>query len=230
MLEHHFNTGTLAVADRNTQFERRYDLPSRVLPGVRALDRAEAHEELVRRAARGLGVADLTALSEYFYLKKDAVRAAIARLTAAGELEPVTVAGLPQQHWLWHEARRPRSLHAQALVSPFDSLVFERRRLEGLFGAHYRIEIYTPAAQRRYGYYVYLFVLGDAIAARVDLKADRSTGVLLAQAAWLEPDQDAVRTARALADELCLMAGWLGLGGVRVVGPGTLAPELARSL
>ena len=231
VLEYLFDIGEVAVAGRNSSFERRYDRAERVLPAhVRAepeLDHASAHDVLVGRAARALGVADLEALSAYFYLKKDAVRAAIGRLVARGELEPVHVAGLEAQHWLWHEARRPRSWHAAALVSPFDSLAFERGRLAGLFGTHYRIEIYVPPAERRYGYYVYLFFLGDAPAARVDLKADRGRGVLRVRAAWLEPHADAQGTARALAPELQAMAGWLGLGEVAVDPVGTLAATLA---
>ncbi|MFZ2749605.1 MAG: crosslink repair DNA glycosylase YcaQ family protein, partial [Propioniciclava sp.] len=107
------------------------------------------------------------------------------------------------------------------------SLAFERGRLAGLFGTHYRIEIYVPPAERRYGYYVYLFFLGDAPAARVDLKADRGRGVLRVRAAWLEPHADAQETARALAPELQAMAGWLGLGEVAVDPVGTLAATLA---
>lgn len=160
VLEHLFDTGELSVAGRNTSFERRYDRTDRVLGMSTAeLDEQEAHDALVRRAAGALGVADLDALSAYFYLRKDATRAAIIRLEVSGELEPVTVAGLAAPHWLWHQARRPRSWHAQALVSPFDSLAFERGRLERLFGTRYRIEIYVPPAQRSHGYYVYLILL-----------------------------------------------------------------------
>lgn len=234
VLEHLFNTGELSVAGRNTAFERRYDLAHRVLPAAvmdePALTRAEGYDVLVGRAARALGVADLDALSAYFYLSKEGTLAAIARLQAAGLLEPVTVAGLDAPHWLWHEARRPRTWHACALVSPFDSLSFERGRLERLFGTRYRIEIYVPAAKREFGYYVYLFFLGDAPAARVDLKADRARGVLLVRSAWLEPHAAAEPTARALASELRAMAGWLGLADVVVEPVGTLAATLAASV
>ena len=251
VLEHMFNTGEVSVAGRNAQFERRYDLTDRVLPPAVLATPDPSEEEsrdlLVARAARALGVADLTALSEYFYQRKDTTAAAIARLVARGELEPVEVAGVPGQHWLWHEARLPRSLHAQALVAPFDSSVFERQRLEKLFGTRYRIEIYVPEAKREYGYYVYLFWYGDRPAARVDLKADRATGVLRVQSAWLEEwvttagastgsatgvgsatgSGATTEVAGALASELHLMAGWLGLTDVAVAPRGTLAAALA---
>lgn len=234
VLEHLFDSGRLSVADRNSQFERRYDLADRVVPAavLAATDPtdADAHDMLVRRAARALGVADLSALATYFYLKKAPVVASVARLVATGELEPVTVTGLTAPYWLWHEAARPRTIRTQALVSPFDTLVFDRNRVVDLFGTHYRIEIYVPQAQRRYGHYVYLFVCDEAIAARVDLKADRAAGVLLVQSAWLEEGQRADAVAPRLAAELHAMAQWLGLGAVRLTGAGTLAALLGAVL
>ena len=236
VLEHLFNVGTLSVAGRNPTFERRYDLTERVLPpAVLATpdpSDADARDILVARAARALGVADLTALAEYFYLGQASALAAVGRLQARGLLEPVEVVGVPGRHWLWHEARLPRSLHAQALVSPFDSSVFERKRLEKLFGTYFRIEIYVPEPQRQYGYYVYLFWFGDRPAARVDLKADRAAGVLRVQSAWLEDwaGDRAGDVAGALASELRLMAGWLGLSEVAVAPRGTLAARLAPAV
>lgn len=230
VLERHFNTGVLGVASRNAAFERRYDLIERVVPPAilarGALDADGARLAMVRRAARAMGVADLASLATYFYLQRDGVQQAVAALEASGELVPASVAGLPQPFWLWHEARRPRTLAARGLVSPFDTLVFDRTRLEQVFGTEYRIEIYVPAAKRRYGYYVYLFVHGDRIAARVDLKADRAGGVLQVQSAWLEDGCQPDATAAALASELHLMAGWLGLTDVAVLDRGTLAAEL----
>lgn len=231
VLEYLFGAGELSVAHRNTAFERCYDLTEQVLPAsvldAEPLGPQEAHDVLVGRAARALGVADAEALGAYFFLNRADARASIARLEASGALQPVQVEGLSAPHWLWHEARKPRHGHAQALVSPFDSLVFERGRLERLFGTRYRIEIYVPAAKREFGYYVYLFFFGDAPAARVDLKADRAHGVLRVRSAWVEPGSDAPATARALAAELHAMAGWLGLKEVAVEPLGSLAAVLA---
>lgn len=233
ILEDLFDCGTVAVASRNSQFERRYDLAERVLPG-RVLEVADPSNEasydvLIGRAARALGVADLGALTSYFYLKKAAGLASVRRLEASGLLRPVEVDGLGE-HWLWHEAAVPRTITTQALVSPFDSLVFDRQRVLDLFGVHYRIEVYTPAAKRQHGYYVYLFVCDDAIAARVDLKADRGRGVLVVQASWVEGGQQPDAVAPRLAEELRAMASWLGLTEVAVTSVGTLAPKLARHL
>lgn len=234
LLEYLFDSGRVAVAGRTPQFERRYALAEDVLPAA-VLARPEpgpdqAHDVLVRRAARALGVADLAALASYFYLKRAPVADAVRRLEASGELEPVEVAGLDRPHWRWSGAAVPRSLRTQALVSPFDSLVFDRQRVLDLFGVHYRIEVYTPAADRRFGYYVYLFVCDDAIAARVDLKADRPRGVLLVRSAWVEEGARPDAVAPRLAAELRALASWLGLPEVAAAPAGTLGERLARAL
>ncbi len=234
VLEYLFDSGRVGVAGRTAQFERRYALAEHVLPAhvlaQDALSPDESHDALVRRAAQALGVADLGALATYFYLGRAPVAAAVGRLEAAGELERVGVTGLPGPFWRWSTAAVPRTLHGQALVSPFDSLVFDRRRLLDLFGVHYRIEVYTPAAQRRYGYYVYLFVCDAAIVARVDLKADRTRGVLLVRSAWNEEGALPDAVAPRLAGELVALASWQGLAGIEVAPVGTLATALARAL
>lgn len=233
VLEFLFDSGTVSVANRNPAFERRYDLAERVVPAAVLaqpdLSDEDSIDTLVSRSATALGVADLKALSDYFYLPTVAVRESIGRLTASGVLEPVAVAGLSQQFWLTDGARRPRRLDGQALIAPFDTLVHHRPRVLQLFGVHYRIGIYTPAAQRDYGYYVYLFLADDELVARVDLKADRALGVLQVQSAWLEEAAEARRAevASRLRDELRLMADWLGLEAMLVTDRGTLARDLA---
>jgi uncharacterized protein YcaQ len=108
-------------------------------------------------------------------------------------------------------------VHVEALVSPFDSLVWHRPRTEALFGVRYRLEIYTPAPQRIHGYYVLPFVFGDTIVARADLKADRAAGILrVPQLTW-EPGVPP-EAGEALERELDDLAGWLGLADV--AGPG----------
>ena len=231
-LEWLFMCGRVSSAGRNAQFERRYDLTERVVPPQlwgSAPDPDEARVELVRRAAAALGVATLGCLADYFRMGLPDARRAVAALVDSGELLPTPVRGWDRPTYLWHEARMPRKTRVDALVSPFDSLVFERRRLLELFGVDFRIEIYTPAAKRRYGYYVYLFVMDEAVAARVDLKADRTRGVLLVRASWLEPGCGEAETAARLAGKLREFASWLGLTDVRVEPVGTLHAALARA-
>jgi hypothetical protein len=115
------------------------------------------------------------------------------------------------------------------LLAPFDPLIWERSRAERLFGFHYRIGIYTPVEKRVHGYYVLPFLLGERVAARVDLKADRQAGILRVQSAWEEPDAPP-NTAERLAAELRLMARWLGLGAVQAEPRGDLHLRLGAAL
>ncbi|SEQ71378.1 hypothetical protein SAMN05421756_105150 [Microlunatus flavus] len=238
VLEWLFYLGEVSSAYRNSQFERVYDLPDRVLPAeVRARPTPSEEESvrgLVRRAALALGVATEPALRDYFRTRPAATQQAVAELVESGELRPVQVGDQVRPWYLWHEARLPRRVHARAVLSPFDSLVFERARLEALFDFAYRIEIYVPEPKRAYGYYVYPFLLGDRFVARVDLKADRARGVLRVVSAWAEDPavhgRETVEVAEELAAELASMAAWQGLSGVEVLPRGDLAPALALAV
>jgi uncharacterized protein YcaQ len=230
---HLFEEGTLGSAGRSPSFERRYALADAVLPPGLArrpgLDHEAAILELVRAAVAAHGIGTVRCFADYFRLPLRDTARAVEKLVAAGEAEPVEVCGWPGHVYRAAGVPVPRAAQGRALVSPFDSLVFERRRLEQLFGFRYRLEIYTPAARRAYGYYVLPFLLRDAFAARVDLKADREARVLLVNAAHSEPDAPS-DTAAELAAELALMAGWLGLDGVRVADRGDLAARLQRAV
>lgn len=225
--------GKVAIAKRHN-FERFYDLTERVIPAdIVALpvpSRDDAQRELIRIAARAHGIAAEKQLGDYFHLPAAHAKARVAELVLAGELIPVRVERVPQQMYLWPEAPTPPKVHARALLSPFDSLIWDRDRTLRLFAFHYRISIYTPAAQRTHGYYVMPFLLGDRFVARVDVKADRQQSALLVPAVHAEPDVCETDVAAELADELRLMANWLELDRVLANGQGNLGPRLSRAV
>ena len=221
-LEHLFWAGQISSAGRTAQFERRYASLERVLPRAVAAqaitpeDRPrdeDAFRELMLIAARAHGVGSEQCLRDYFRLKPEQARPALAALVAAGEVRPVEIAGWKRPAYLHREARRPRRVHAEALLSPFDSLIWQRDRTRALYGFDYRLEIYVPAPQRVHGYYVLPFLFGDTLVARVDLKADRAAGVLRLHATHWEPGAPA-EAVPALERRLAELAGWLGLAAV----------------
>lgn len=226
-----FASGVLTTATR-VGFSRHYDLVERVLPAdvlAREIDDSEAVRELSLRAATALGVATEADIRDYFRLSARQVKPAIADLVAAGEIEPVQVDGWSAPVYLRASRSVPRLDRGTALLCPFDPLIFFRPRVQRLFNFHYRIEIYTPAAKRRYGYYVWPLLVDGVLMARVDLKADRAADTLRVVGAFGEPVDDRVprsRVAAALAGELSSMAAWIGLGGFTVSGRGDLAAEL----
>jgi uncharacterized protein YcaQ len=230
-LEWLFWTGKIAVAER-VNFERRYDLPERVLP-AQALaaptpTEEEAHRELLLLAARHHGIGTARDLSDYYRTSYARAKPRLADLAEDGRLLQVAVEGWKEPAYLHPEAALPRRVNAQALLSPFDPVVWERSRAQRLFDFFYRIEIYVPAPKRVWGYYVFPFLLGDRLVGRVDLKADRAAGALLVRGAWHEEHADPPETAAAMAAELRSMAEWLGLDRVEVVDNGNLAPLLRK--
>ncbi|KQU53292.1 cytoplasmic protein [Sphingomonas sp. Leaf339] len=213
MLEWLFYAGHITTLTRRRGFERVYDLTERVIPpAILALptpDEATAQRMLIDRAARAMGIATAGELRDYFRLDPASTRLAIATLCEEGVLRPVEITDWPAT-FLHRDARRPRRIVAQALLAPFDPLIWERARTERLFGYRYRIEIYTPADRRQHGYYVLPFLYGEHLIARVDLKADRAARRLLVQAVHWEAGAPSEAIA-ALETELQRMAVWLDL-------------------
>jgi uncharacterized protein YcaQ len=232
-LEYLFWSGQLAVAERRRSFERVYDLPERVLPAA-ILDLPTPQEGAARRqllllAARALGVATAPDLADYFRQTMPVARPLIAELVEDGALREVAVEAWDAPGYVLPDLVVPRRVDGRALLAPFDPLVWARPRASRIFGFDYRIEIYVPEPQRRYGYYVLPFLLGDRLVARVDLKTDRQRDVLLVRAVHAEPHAPP-ETADALLLELREMTGWLGLSGLEVSVPSGSDPLAAAVL
>jgi uncharacterized protein len=229
-LEWLFWAGLVAATHRRSSFERVYDLPERVLPRtvlqIPTPSDDDARRALLERAAKALGVATASDLRDYYRIPADDVPLPLRQLVEEGAMVPVRVRGWQQQAYLHKDARAGRSVEGAALLSPFDPLIWHRPRTERLFGFRYRLEIYTPAHKREHGYYVLPFLLDGALAARVDLKADRKAGALIVQRLSVEAHAPS-DTVQRLIEELRLMASWLGLSDLVVAPAAEIDPLLA---
>ena len=257
-LEYLYDAGLLAIAGRRA-FERMYDLTERVIPPAAlelSLPREEAMKELMCRAAAACGVGTVGDIAGYFNVdgwrdrippgaywehgrdeagpprirSRSVTRRLATELVEEGRLIPVQVEGWTEQAYLHPQARIPKQVQARALVTPFDSLVWDRSRIARLFGMKYSIELYTPPPKRIYGYYVCPFLLGDDLVARCDLKADRQRKMLIVQSAFLEPGRDEQAVVPSLVEELRLVQRWLELERLEVVQRGDLAPALQAGI
>ena len=230
-LEYLFHTGEVTTAARRGAFERVYDLSERVIPpdilGQLTPSEPDAIRALALAGARAFGIATEYDIRDYFRLPPVEAHRAVAELVEEGALVPVRVEGWAKPAYFAAGAAVPRRVSTTALLTPFDPLVWFRPRTERLFDFHYRIEIYTPATKRRFGYYVLPFLMGERIPARVDLKADRTAGVLDVRGAHLEAGVEAARVAGPLAGELVRLSTWLGLGDIRVSCRGALPALIA---
>lgn len=211
-------------------FQRTYEAFTGVVPsGIRDLPTPgadEAQRDLLEIAGRCHGIGTAGDLADYFRIGIREARPRLAELVEEGRLLAAEVDGWSDPAFMHPGAVRPRSVSARALLSPFDPVVWFRPRAERLFGFRYRIEIYVPEPKRVYGYYVLPFLLGDQLVGRVDLKADRANGRLLARGVFAEEGVDMDFVAFELSIELDRLAGFLGLTDVVVASRGNLAGAL----
>lgn len=208
-----FRIGEVGIR-RRPGFVKEFDRLDRIVPAEVLAQptptEEDAHRELLMRAAQSHGVAAGPDLVDYHRLPKVPAKARLAELVEDGRLIEAEVEGWKRPALLHPDAVRPRSIDACTLISPFDPVVWFRERASRLFGFDYKIEIYTPAAKRVYGYYVLPFLLGDELVARVDLKTDRETGVLRVFGAFIETGQDPARVLEGLRVALDELATFVG--------------------
>ena len=232
-LEYHFGCGHLVVAGRLPNYQRVYDLPERVLPAAQlATDvvKAEGQRELLRLAAKAMGIATLRDLADYYRMSSKEAAPRMQELLDSGAVYEASVEGWDEPAYVYSTASCPRKIECASLLSPFDPVVWFRPRAERIFDFNYRIEIYVPAAKRKWGYYVLPFLLDDRIVARLDLKADRQTGRLLVLAAHEEPNVFGSDCVPRLAGELRALADWLNMDAIKVTRHNALSRALAAEI
>lgn len=231
-LEALFFAGRLTVKKR-VNFVRLYDVPERVLPPkviAARIDPQEARRQLLAKATHHHGIGTVADLADYYRMGLQTSRRSLKEMATSGEIDEVEVEGWKGPVYMDPKARMPRSVKGVALLGPFDPLIWSRPRTERLFDFHYRIEIYTPPPKRIYGYYVFSILLDGELVGRLDLKGDRQAGVLRVRGSYTEKGQDPSRVTGPVAEELRLMAEWLGLQDVAVERKGNLAAVLGQAL
>jgi uncharacterized protein len=228
-----FWCGDLCSATRNASFERLFTLPETIIPpdilNTPTPSRIEAQSHLLKIALRAMGIAGERDLRDYFRMGLADTKTALNQLIENKDIIPVAVEGWKHVGFMEKQIKSAPEFRNHALLSPFDNLIWHRDRAERLFNIRVKLEIYTPSDQRVHGYYVLPFLEGEAITARVDLKADRKTSTLIVHASHAEACATADTPAR-LADELELMARWLGLNAIKIIRKGNLATAVARAV
>jgi uncharacterized protein YcaQ len=241
-LEHLFAAGEIMISRRDPNFHRVYDLRERVLERALAAWEdalAPTYEEVRRalalKAVRALGVAVARWVPDYFRTPKKGIADLLEGLAGEGALLRARIEEEPAyvhpDHARLAEAAVSGELRPSltTLLSPFDPVVWDRARTSELFGFEYRIEVYTPAARRRYGYYSLPILHRGALVGRLDAKAHRKEGLFEVRALHLEPDVPATEDlVFGLAGALRGCAAWHGTP--EIVVRRSDPPELVRPL
>jgi hypothetical protein len=234
-LEYLFEDGTITAIGR-TNFQRIYAPVADVIPHHlldAGIPEPDARRTLMRDAVRALGVGTLTDVADYYRFKTAPARVAVDELVSSGEVVEVAVAGWTKNgkpvngYMLPNATIPPKAPAVSTVLSPFDPITWNRERASRMFGFNYRIEIYTPAHKRVYGYYSLPILMNDALVGRIDLKADRKTKTLIVRSAHWEPKRPANAVER-LAQTLRDAAAWRGLERIVVEDWGDAAAELRR--
>ncbi|MCC9656269.1 winged helix-turn-helix domain-containing protein [Rhodopirellula halodulae] len=233
-LEWLYTTGRINICHRDRSFVSHYDVPERLIPepvrSIEPMARRDAQKQLLLIGAKAHGIGTATDLADYFRIRMPEARPLLKELVDEQRLQLVTVDGWEEDAYWIPGTSCPKSISVNTLLTPFDPVVWFRPRAKRLFGFDYKIEIYTPESKRKYGYYVLPYLLNDRLAGRVDVKADRASGTLLAKACFHEPDEHPGEVADSLAIALRELASFLGLNEIRVGRRGNLSRYLPREL
>ena len=234
-LEYLFEDGVITAIGR-TNFQRIYAPVADVIPHHlldTAVDKPVARRALVLDAVRALGIGVLTDIADYYRFKVAPTKVALDELVDAGAIQHVTVDGWTRRgealdaYMVSGTTIPNRAPQVSTILTPFDPITWNRPRASRVFGFDYKIEIYTPAAKRVYGYYSLPILMNDALVGRIDLKADRKNRTLIVKSAHWEPKRP-TDAADRLSDVVRRAAAWRGLENIVVDDWGDAAAELRR--
>jgi uncharacterized protein YcaQ len=234
-LEHLFEDGVITAIGR-TNFQRIYAPVADVIPHHlldAPVDKPVARRALVLDAIRALGIGVLSDIADYYRFKVAPTKVALDELLDAGAIQRVTVDGWTHRGesldaYVVSGAVVPtKAPKVSTILTPFDPITWNRARASRVFGFEYKIEIYTPAAKRVYGYYSLPILMDDALVGRIDLKADRKARTLIVKSAHWEPTRPSDAADR-LSAVVRRAAAWRGLENIAVDDWGDAAAELRQ--
>jgi len=215
---------------RGKNFEKKYDLLSRIVP-ERILTLPTPPEEtaiknLFVTAIAALGVGTAADISDYFRIRHSDTKHFLNELVESGEIRETAVESWGGKGYIPNTFKIPKEIKASTVLTPFDPIVWNRKRLERLFNFSYKLEIYKPKTKRQYGYYVMPYLLDDKIVARFDLANKRETQSLHVIGAFVEKESDPGKVGECAHKELSAFASFLGSSKLKIERHGNLSKHL----
>lgn len=224
-----YRIGELGIR-RGGNFEKKYDLLSRIVPEKILSTPTPSEETAVKAlfvsAIEALGVGTALDVFDYFRIRHPNALQFLDDLVAEGIVKEINVEGWERGGYVMKSTKIPREINASTVLTPFDPIVWNRKRLKRLFDFDYKLEIYKPKIKRQYGYYVMPYLLEDKIVARFDLANRRNTKSLNVLGAFLEEESNARNVGKSAHSALKKFAFFLGSTNLEIEENGDLSKYL----